>query len=66
MKYFLNSNKEPIADWINSEKKFGEYSIKLDGEKINGNAIFASIRRIPEIGDHLFSILKCLMVLGQI
>ncbi len=42
---FLNSNKEPIADWINSEKKFGEYSIKLDGEKINGNAIFASIRR---------------------
>jgi len=42
---FLNSNKEPIADWINSEKNFGEYSIKLDGEKINGNAIFASIRR---------------------
>ena len=39
LEYFMNSNKEPIADWIDSDKKFGDYTVKLDGEKINGSAI---------------------------
>ena len=45
---FLNSNKEPISDWINSDKTFGASTVKLDGEKINGNAIYAQLRRDTE------------------
>ena len=45
---FLNNNKEPVADWIDSDKKYGDNSVQLDGEIINGNAIFASISRNTE------------------
>ena len=45
---FLNNNKEPVADWINSDKEYGDNSVQLDGETINGNAVFASIRRDTE------------------
>jgi len=45
---FLNNNKEPDADWIDSDKKFGDHSVRLDGETINGNALFASLRRDTE------------------
>ena len=48
LEYFMNSNKEPIADWIDSDKKFGDYTVKLDGEKINGSALYAEIRRETE------------------
>ena len=34
---FINNNKEPDADWIDSDKKFGDYSVRLDGEKLSGN-----------------------------
>ena len=45
---FLNNNKEPVADWIDSEKKYGDRSVQLDGEIINGNAVYATIRRDTE------------------
>ena len=45
---FLNNNKEPVADWIDSEKKYGDRSVQLDGETINGNAVYATIRRDTE------------------
>ena len=45
---FLNFNKEPIADWIDSDKTFGDYSVKLDGESFNGYSLFAEIRRETE------------------
>lgn len=46
---FLNNNKEPVANWIDSDKKYGERSVQLDGETINGNAVYATIRRDTEI-----------------
>ena len=45
---FLNNNKEPVADWIDSDKKYGDKSVQLDGETINGNAVFATLRRDTE------------------
>ena len=45
---FINFNKEPIANWIDSEKTFGDYSVKLDGEKFNGYSFFTEIRRETE------------------
>ena len=48
VEYFVNSNKEPIADWIESDKKFGDYTVRLDGEKISGSALYAEIRRETE------------------
>ena len=45
---FLNNNKEPFADWIDSNKKYGDRSVQLDGESINGNAVYATVRRDTE------------------
>ena len=45
IEYFKNSNKEPISDWIDSDKKFGEYTVNLDGESFNGNALYSELRR---------------------
>ena len=45
---FLNFNKEPIADWIESDKSFGDYSVNLNGESFNGHSFFAEIRRETE------------------
>jgi hypothetical protein len=43
--YFRNSNKEPISDWINSDKTFSNYTVKLDGEKFTGHAFYSELRR---------------------
>lgn len=48
LEYFVNNNKEPISDWIKSDKTFGEYTVRLDGEKFNGSALYAEIRRETE------------------
>ena len=45
IEYFNNSNKEPISDWIDSDKKFGEYTVNLDGETFNGDALYSELRR---------------------
>ena len=45
---FLNNNKEPVADWIDSDNKYGDRSVQLDGETINGNAVYATVRRDTE------------------
>ena len=46
--FFTNSNKEPIADWIDSNNLFGNYTAKLDGESFSGTGVFAEIRRETE------------------
>ena len=45
LEYFRNSNKEPIADWIDSDKNFGAYSVRLNGESFSGNALYSELRR---------------------
>ena len=45
---FFSFNKEPVADWIDSNKSFSDYSVKLDGEIFNGYSIFTEIRRETE------------------
>jgi len=45
LEYFKNSNKEPVSDWIDSDKKFENYTINLDGESFSGNAIYSELRR---------------------
>ncbi len=45
---FLSYNKEPIADWIDSNKTFSDYSVELDGEKFSGYSVFTEIRRETE------------------
>jgi hypothetical protein len=45
---FFNFNKEPIADWIDTDQIFGNYSVKLDGESFNGYSFFSEIRRETE------------------
>ena len=42
---FKSETKEPIADWINSDKRFSNYTVELDGEKFSGNAIYSELRR---------------------
>ena len=43
--YFNNSNREPIADWIDSDKTFSEYTVRLDGESYTGSAFYSELRR---------------------
>lgn len=45
---FINYNKEPVANWIDSDKRFGDYSFNLDGETFNGYSFFSEIRRETE------------------
>ena len=46
---FLNDNKEPdLIDVVNNDKTFGNKTVKLDGESINGNAVYATLRRDTE------------------
>ena len=45
LEYFNSSNKEPISDWIDSDSKFGDYTVALDGESFNGNAFYSELRR---------------------
>ena len=45
---FFNSNKEPIADWIDSNDKFLNYTVNLDGESFNGSALYSTLRRDTE------------------
>ena len=45
LEYFRNSNKEPESDWIDSDKMFSKYTVKLDGESFSGNALYSELRR---------------------
>ena len=45
---FFNSNKESIADWIDSNDKFSNYTVNLDGESFNGSALYSTLRRDTE------------------
>ena len=45
---FLNFNKEPVAEWIKSDRNFGDYTVNLDGESFNGYSFFGEIRRETE------------------
>ena len=43
-----NYNEEPTNNWIDSDDYFNEYSVRLDGEKFNGNGIFIGLSRNTE------------------
>ncbi len=43
-----NYNEEPRNDWIDTDDYFNEYSVKLDGEKFNGNGVFIGLSRNTE------------------
>ena len=43
-----NYNEEPTNDWIDTDDYFNEYSVKLDGEKFNGNGVFIGLSRNTE------------------
>ncbi len=43
-----NYNKEPVKNWISSDDRFSKYSVRLDGEKFEGNASYLRISRITE------------------
>jgi hypothetical protein len=45
---FFNYNKEAIADWIDSDEKFSDFTVNLDGESFNGSALYATLRRDTE------------------
>ena len=43
-----NYNEEPTNNWIESDDYFNEYSVRLDGEKFNGNGMFIGLSRNTE------------------
>jgi len=45
---FKNFNKEPVNDWIDTEDTFSNKTVKLDGEKFNGDAFYFQILRNTE------------------
>ena len=45
---FLNYNKEVIADWIDSDERFSDFTVALDGESFNGSALYSTLRRDTE------------------
>ncbi len=45
---FKNFNEEPINDWIDTEDTFNSKTVKLDGEKFNGDALYFQILRNTE------------------
>ena len=45
---FINFNKEPVSDWIDSDEKFSDYTVNLDGESFNGSAFYTALRRDTE------------------
>ncbi len=45
---FFNYNKEAIADWIDSDEKFSDFTVNLDGESFNGSALYTTLRRDTE------------------
>ena len=45
---FKNFNEEPINDWIETDDKFNNKTVNLDGEKFNGDAIYVKVLRNTE------------------
>ena len=45
---FYNSSKESIAEWIDTDEKFSNYTVNLDGESFNGSALYTTLRRDTE------------------
>ena len=43
-----NLNEEPVNNWIDSDDYFNDYSVRLDGEKFNGNGVFVGLSRTTE------------------
>ena len=44
----MNSHKESIADWIDSDERFSDFTVALDGESFNGSALYSTLRRDTE------------------
>jgi len=45
---FVNFNKEPIADWIETDETAGAKTAALDGEKFSGDALYVEAFRSTE------------------
>ena len=43
--FFLNNNKEPTANWIDTEDRIFDRSVSLDGERFKGSALFLQLYR---------------------
>ncbi|MDA9588579.1 carbohydrate binding family 9 domain-containing protein [Flavobacteriaceae bacterium] len=46
--FFLNVNKEPIANWIETEDQNFDRSVSLDGERFRGSALYLQLYRNTE------------------
>ena len=44
----MNFNKEPIADWIDTDDQAAGKSVRLDGDQFSGNAIYLQLYRNTE------------------
>jgi len=51
---FKNFNKEPVQDWIDTEESIQGKSIALDGDKLNGNALYFQLYRNTEHWQSVF------------
>ena len=45
---FKNFNKEPVQDWIDTDQRIQGKTIALDGDKLNGDALYIQLYRKTE------------------
>ncbi len=53
--FFANINKEPISNWIETDDLIKGKSVKLDGDKLRGNAFYFELYRNTEYWKSFFS-----------
>jgi hypothetical protein len=53
---FYNYNKEPNADWIETDDKIKNKTVKLDGDNLKGSAFYFELYRNTEHWKSLFSV----------
>ena len=53
--FFTNFNKEPISNWIETNDFIEGKSVKLDGDKLRGNAFYFEVYRNTENWKSFFS-----------
>lgn len=51
---FKNINEEPVQDWIQTDKKIQGQTIALDGDKIDGDALYIQLYRKTEYWQSYF------------
>ena len=46
--FFFNVNEEPVADWIDTESRIQQRTIRLDGERFKGSSLYFQLYRNTE------------------